>query len=179
MVSHAILLTKLNQLVGLQDTVINWSVSYLSDQSFNIMIGDSVSPFVPLTSGIHQGYILGPVIFNLYIVSLGFIFKKHNVEYHLYADDCQLYVPIKPKDRTQPLADCRSDVKGCLATDFLLLNDTKTEANIFIGQYNFSSLSLELKTSFSNLGVTMDTHVNHVVRSCFFHLTSLSKIKNK
>lgn len=50
--------------------------------------------------------------------------------YHLYADDCQLYISIKPNDRMQPLADCIGDLKGWLVDIFLLLNDIKTEAII-------------------------------------------------
>lgn len=76
MVDHAVFLAQVNQLEGLRGTVMDWCASYLSNQSFNIMIGDSVSPSVPPTSGIHQGSILGPIIFNLYIMSLAFIYKK-------------------------------------------------------------------------------------------------------
>ncbi len=61
------------------------------------------------------------------------IFRKHLISFHCYADDIQLYLPVKSDENTslQPLFDCLSEVKSWLADNFLQLNDSKTEVVVF------------------------------------------------
>ena len=44
-----------------------------------------------------QGSVLGPLLFTAYTVPMGNITQKSGICYHLYADDCQLYVPFDPQ----------------------------------------------------------------------------------
>ncbi len=61
------------------------------------------------------------------------IFLKHLISFHCYADNIQLYLPVKSDENTslQPLFDCLSEVKSWLADNFLQLNDSKTEVVVF------------------------------------------------
>lgn len=48
-----------------------------------------------------QGSVLDPILFSIYMQSLGQAIKNYDVYdvfYHLYNDDTQLYVPLKPTD---------------------------------------------------------------------------------
>ena len=90
-IDYAILLDRLENRVGLSGTVLHWFRSYLCNRKYFVSMGDFKSDLVSMTCGVPQGSILGPVLFNLYMLPLGPNIQKNNVAYHSYADDTQLY----------------------------------------------------------------------------------------
>ena len=83
-----------------------------------------------------QGSVLGPNLYEDYTASsLGDIFRRHGVLFHIYADDTQIYIPFLPGDEHQALAkleQCLEEVRIWMAANWLQLNDSKTEFIIFI-----------------------------------------------
>ena len=132
-VDHRILLSRLEQYVGLSGVALSWFQSYLSDRSFSVQLGDFFSSAAPLTCGVPQGSILGPILFLLYMLPLGEILATHNISFHCFADDVQLYLPLKGDGQValHSLLDCLDDVRKWMGANFLNLNESKTEVAFF------------------------------------------------
>jgi len=125
-VEHSILLTRLAQQVGLQGLVLQWFKSYLADRTYSVMINDLSSSLAPFSSCVPQGSILGPVLFSLYMLPLGSVISRHDVSFHLYADDVQIYLPVAQNSPDiQSIQTCLDDVKHWLSQNLLCLNDSK------------------------------------------------------
>ena len=73
---------------GFELTALKYICSYLSDRQQSTRINGTYSLFELLISGVPQGSILGPIIFNIFINDLFYFIKKANV--HNYADDTTL-----------------------------------------------------------------------------------------
>ena len=95
---HKILLDRLENWVGLSGAVLNWFRSYLEGRSYFVTIGSYESDRVAMTWGVPQGSVLGPLLFNLYMLPLGQILQNNNIDYHSYADDTQIYLAFPPDD---------------------------------------------------------------------------------
>ena len=90
-VPHGRLLTKLKA-YNLSSEVINWIKEYLTDRSQCVEVNGKASEWLPVTSGIPQGSVLGPLLFLIYINDL-----PDNIisDVYMYADDTKLYREIK------------------------------------------------------------------------------------
>ena len=100
-VDHSILLGTLETFFGITGTALSWIKSYLTSRTQCVMIGDtntngSRSTPVTFTFGTSQDSVLGPILFTLCTMPLGAICQCHNITFHLYANDQEVYLAFRP-----------------------------------------------------------------------------------
>ena len=125
-VDHDVLVTRLEQRFGLTGCAIAWIKSYLSDRSQSVKIHG--------VFGVPQGSALGPLLFTIYTTPIGDIIRRHQLNFHLYAEDTQLYVNFELSDDDNKLSslnkieNCVSEVRMWMNANFLKVNEEKTVA---------------------------------------------------
>lgn len=123
-VDHCILLSKLSA-IGVLPGSIKWFESYLSNRKQRTSCGNELSDALPVTLGVPQGSILGPLLFVVYINNLPV--AVINSEVTLYADDTVLYYFSKdPRLLEDKLNEDLLRVAHWLRKNKLTLNLDKT-----------------------------------------------------
>ena len=84
---HNIIINRLNS-IGISGTALDWFISYLTDHFYQISINSLISKPRKFTHGVPQGYVLGQLRFNIYLLPLFKIIDKYPIiDYHSYVDD--------------------------------------------------------------------------------------------
>ena len=112
-IDHDILFSRMENTLGITGQALAWFKSYLSGWTLRIKIDKSFSELQDILLSVPQGSVLGPLLFLIYLLPLGKLIRKYGLELHIYADDTQLYLSIKPI--TQQAVDIGvARLKGCL-----------------------------------------------------------------
>ena len=197
-IDHSILLHRLESWFGLSGTVLDFFTSYLVNRSQCVTINGSISSSVPLTTGVPQGSVLGPLLFTLYTTPLAHVLKNRSVNFHFYADDTQLYVSFSPDSASSELANLLSiltTARDWFISNRLFINPSKTEFMILGTQPLMTKLpknSLDLSfgeavlvplKSVRNLGISFDTdlsfksHFSKLSQSCFAFMRHFRRVR--
>ena len=195
-VDHSILLTRLRISFGVAGRALEWIRSFLTGREMMVVIGSVTSIWQPVTSGVPQGSVLGPLLYVLYTADLTKIISALGARVHQYADDAQLYTSCHPSDALACVSKIQlivQEVQTWMSSNRLRLNPEKTEF-IWLGTgHARSKIDTEaIGLAFPNwkvqrvvrdLGVlldedlSMEEHVNSLCRSCFYQLRQIRVIR--
>ncbi|KAJ8349141.1 hypothetical protein SKAU_G00277300 [Synaphobranchus kaupii] len=75
-VNHKLLISTLAEM-GISGTALSWFVWYLIGRSYQVSWKGSISAPHPLSTGVPQGSVLGPLLFSMYTKSLGSVINSH------------------------------------------------------------------------------------------------------
>ncbi|CAB3989706.1 Hypothetical predicted protein, partial [Paramuricea clavata] len=98
-VDHLMLLTRLSKRFGIRGRVLDWLTSYLTSRKLFIRVEGTDSLLSDLDCGVPQGSVLGPLLYSLYTAPLADVARRHNLRFHFFSDDGQLYIAFKTNDR--------------------------------------------------------------------------------
>ncbi len=152
-VNHQILLSTLRKM-GISGTALLWFEFYLSDRSFRVSWRGEVSKSQLLATGVPQGSVLGPLLFSIYMSSLGSVIQKM-MDHHLQLN---------------------------LAKTELLVVSANPSLHHNLSIQLGSSTITPSRTA-RNLGVVIDDqlsftdHIATTARSCRFALYNIRKIR--
>ncbi|KAK7108618.1 hypothetical protein V1264_016319 [Littorina saxatilis] len=152
----------------------------------------------PLSFGVPQGSVLGPILFIMYTKPLSTLIQNHSVLNQSFADDTQLYKPSPPAEThsaIQTIQTCITDVKSWMIDNKLKLNDDKTEVllckkknttfpspqpvSVQVGDTDilFSPSARNLGFTLSS-DMTLNKHISLVCRAAYFELRKISTIRH-
>ena len=179
--NHDILLDKLSY-YGVNGTAKTLLNSYLSDRKQYVKINDVKSSIQSYKTGVPQGSIVGPLLFNIFINDIINSSRKFN--FILYADDTTLNSTVENFGNTTD--EIQSSITSELQTickwldlNKLCLNVNKSKFMLFhmpqrvtpLLHFELNGSPIEYLQEFNFLGLTLDSSL-----SFKFHLT---KIGNK
>ena len=193
-----ILFQRLNKYLGISGNALLWFKSYFIGRSQTVYFNDEKSDVKALKYGVPQGSVLGPILFNIYMLPLGIILRRLGLSYHCYADDNQIYTTITNdtlNDKVHLIQEGYSAINNFLSTSFLKLNHDKSEL-LLIGKPHIVSqikkslqfltlgnVQIRCANGVKNLGVIFDEslsfnqHIRDISKSSLHKLRNLRLIR--
>lgn len=200
-INVAVMLSKMLY-YGFDHNTISWFNSYLVDRYQKVVIqkADGItieSDLKPVSRGVPQGSILGPLLFIMY--SADIVKCIINCKYHLYADDLQVYISSRSEDLDVNVMRLNEDLnrvsdwcdQNCLflnpaKSKFLIMGSRLQIRKLESGQpsVRINGIDIERVSNTRNLGLQMDdmlnfeSHILGLVRTCFYRLKVLYNIRS-
>ena len=193
LVNHKILLEKLWH-YQFNDVALQWFMTYFHQRSQQVSVSGKLSDPKPISSGVPQGSVLGPLLFLIYIIDLPLEIKRSILD--KFADDTTMSrsgtcVQKVSEDLNE---DGKDSVNWCVKNK-MSINLPKTKAMFITSAHKQSiiqesppeikinSTALEISSKEKLLGVTIEStlnwaaHVDTTIKKCNSLLFLLGRIK--
>lgn len=163
-VDHALLLQKI-AFNGIRGNLLRWFVSYVTRRSQTVVINGFKSDTVNVSSGVPQGSILGPLLFNIFVNDIKSCFVHSN--FLMYADDLKIFRTCKdPIDAELLQQDLNRFSNYCINNKLQLslskcvtITFTKNK-KIIRKNYNLLGIDLKHVQIVKDLGVVLDSKLH-------------------
>lgn len=163
---HKVLHKKLLKF-GLSVDFANFLKSYLENRKFYVEIAGTQSKTFLITSGVPQGSVLGPILFNIFINDIVDIFKSTAL---LYADDLKIFSNVVSLEDCYKIQKDLMSLENWCNDNRLLLNIEKCKIVSFsrnkskiIFEYKIQNRLLQRTHSVKDLGVIFDDKLTYVL----------------
>ena len=172
-VDHNVLLSKLKA-YGVLGQLLTWFANYLSGRLQRVVINGPTSQWAPVTSGVPQGSLLGPLLFIIFIndlpdAAIGDVFTS------LYADDTKIYRNINTIDDCMSRQKTLTNMHTWTRHNNIRFNASKCKALTITRKkspldfiYKLDNLELERVSTEKDVGVnitnslTWNTHIHAI-----------------
>ena len=194
---HKVLISKLHY-YGIRGVALEWFKNYLSNRQQYVELNGFKSSFLPLTTGVPQGSILGPLLFLIYMNDIPY--SSDFFQFLLFADDTSLKTFINTKLPNFSVNETSNIINGeiqkvhdWLAVNKLSLNVKKTKFMVFytsnknitpfIPSLKIGGKSIERVQDFNFLGLTINekmswkSHVNKISNKVSKYVGVLNRLK--
>ena len=162
-VPHKRLLYKLN-FYGIRHNTLNWIQAFLTDRTQTVVLDGTSSTSVPVTSGVPQGTVLGPILFLIYINDFPEYLQYSKLR--LFADDSIIYREITSHTDCHKLqldldaaARWESDWLMAFHPDKCTKLTVSQKKHTFNHDYILHNHTLESVTSAKYLGITLQSNL--------------------
>jgi len=143
--------------------IYHWLADFLSEHFQRVALDEVSSSYIPVSSGVPQGTVLGPILFLIYINDL-FEVVKHST-LRMFADDCIIYYPISDTHDADKIQQDIDSILLWVHTWQMKFNTSKccymhiseaTKLKIET-QYKLEDTHLSLSNQCKYLGVTLQS----------------------
>lgn len=148
---------------GISPNIVNWIQSFLYNRKQRVRVMNSYSEWAPVTSGIPQGSVLGPILFVIYINHLP---DNLNSDCYMFADDTKVFNEIRCDEDSEKLQHDMEELENWSDKWLLrfhpdkckVLSAGKRKTRRF--EYKLCNTKLQYTEKEKDIGVVMDNQLN-------------------